>query len=107
MRLLFDQGTPVPLRRSFEPHEVATAFERGWAALQNGALLSAAEEQGFELFVTTDKNLRYQQDLTTRRIAIMVLWTTSWPDLRPHAVAVAAAGLAMHPGEYRDLPRPT
>lgn len=70
MRILFDQGTPAPLRRAFGAHEVATAFERGWAALQNGALLVAAEEQGFELFVTTDKNLRYQQDLTTRRIYV-------------------------------------
>jgi hypothetical protein len=65
-----------------------------------------AEEQGFDLFVTTDKNLRYQQDLGSRRIAILVLWTTSWPDLRPHAGGVALAGLAMRPGEYHELPRP-
>lgn len=107
MKVLFDQGTPAPLRRAFAAHVVATAFEQGWAALQNGALLGAAEEQGFELFVTTDKNLRYQQDLAARRIAILVLWTTSWPDLRPHAAAVAAAGLAMSEGEYRELRRPT
>ena len=107
MKILFDQGTPAPLRRAFGEHEVATAFERGWAVLQNGALLGAAEQQGFELFVTTDKNLRYQQDLTSRRIAILVLWTTSWPELRPHATEVAAAGVALRPGEYRELPRPT
>ncbi len=106
MRVLFDQGTPAPLRRAFGAHEVATAFERGWAELQNGALLSAAEAEGFALFVTTDKNLRYQQDLASRRIAVLVLWTTSWPDLRPHAEVVAAAGLAMGQGDYRELRRP-
>lgn len=63
MKILFDQGTPVPLRRSLPKHEVATAFERGWAALQNGELLSAAEAEGFEVLVTTDQNLRYQQNL--------------------------------------------
>lgn len=57
--------------------------------------------------MTTDKNLRYQQDLSTRGIAILVLWTTSWPDLRPHAAGVAVTGLAMRPGEYRELSKPT
>ena len=65
-----------------------------------------AEGQGFELFVTTDKNLRYQQTLTGRQIAILVLWTTSWPELRPHAATVAEAGLALGQGEFRELLRP-
>ena len=58
MRILFDQGTPVPLRRWLTAHEIETAWQRGWALLSNGELLSAAESAGFDLLVTTDQNLR-------------------------------------------------
>ena len=61
MKVLFDQGTPAPLRKALIGHDVQTAFELGWSGLQNGALISAAEAAGFEVFVTTDRNLMYQQ----------------------------------------------
>ena len=61
MLVLFDQGTPVPIRRSLSHHTVRTAFELGWHTLANGELLSAAERAGYEVFVTTDRNLRHQQ----------------------------------------------
>ncbi len=79
MRVLFDQGTPVPLRKHLSGYDVKTAFELNWSNLENGSLLSAAEEAGFSIVLTTDKNLKYQQRLATRRIAIIVLSTTSWP----------------------------
>ena len=60
MMILFDQGVPVPLRRFLHPHSVDAASERGWAQLRNGDLLNQAETHGYNLFVTTDKNLRYQ-----------------------------------------------
>jgi hypothetical protein len=62
---------------------------------------------GFDLYLTTDKNLRYQQNLTGRRLAIVVLWTTSWPEIEPHAEAVAAIALTTVPGELRELDRPS
>ncbi len=62
MRILFDQGTPVLLRQTLTAHKVSTAFEMGWAKLENGDLLRAAEGQ-FDVFITTDQNLRYQQNL--------------------------------------------
>ena len=68
MRILFDQGTPVPLRPFLKGHTVRTAAEEEWERLTNGELLTAAEAAGFELFVTTDKNLRYQQNLAGRKI---------------------------------------
>lgn len=77
MKILFDQGTPVPLRRQLPEHDVATAFEQGWSALSNGSLLDTAEHAGFELLITTDSNLQYQQNLTERRIAIIVLRSAS------------------------------
>ncbi len=77
MRVVFDQGTAAPLRRAMPHHTVETAYERGWATLQNGELLSAAEAAGFEVLVTTDTNLQYQQNLPARRIAVVVLTSTS------------------------------
>jgi len=81
MNILFDQGTPAPLRKTLAPHRVSTAFEMGWENLENGKLLAQAEGR-FDVFITTDKNLRYQQNLTGRRLAILVLPTTSWPEIK-------------------------
>jgi len=82
VRVLFDQGTPVPLRQFLTQHQVATAYERGWSQLKNGKLLDAAEADRFAILLTTDTNLRYQQNLSSRRIAIVVLTTTSWPRIQ-------------------------
>jgi hypothetical protein len=101
VRILLDQGTPVPLRRVLADHSVATAHEKGWAALTNGELLAVAEGS-FDVFVTTDQNLRYQQNLSGRRLAILVLPTTSWPRLQLHAAAIAGAVVALRPGELQD-----
>ncbi len=79
MRVLFDQGTPIPLRKHLPDHRIETAFERGWSNLRNGALLDRAEADGFELLVTTDQRLRHQQNLSGRRLAVLVLMSTSWP----------------------------
>ena len=102
MRLLFDQGTPAPLRRALVGHEVFTVFELGWSNLQNSDLLRAAEEH-FEVLVTTDQNLRYQQNLRGRLLAILVLPTTNWLEIQQHQYEVAAAVNSMRPGEYREL----
>lgn len=103
MRALFDQGTPAPLRQLLPLHHVATAFERGWAKLQNGELLDAAETAGFDVLVTTDSNLKYQQNLSVRRIAIVVLSTTSWPRIRTAGALVAQAVDAAVPGAYIEV----
>jgi hypothetical protein len=68
VRVLFDQGTPVPLRDSLQQHEVSTAFERGWSELKHGELLDAAEHEGFAVLVTTDTKLKFQQNLSGRRV---------------------------------------
>jgi hypothetical protein len=102
MRILFDQGTPAPLRHALAPHEVSMAFELGWSNLENGDLLRAAEGR-FEVFITTDQNLRYQQNLTGRQLAILVLPTTNWPKIQRHQAEVTAAVNALRPGDYREL----
>lgn len=85
MRILFDQATLVPLRSFLDQHSVRTAFQQGWDTLTNGDLLTKAENAGFDMIVTTDKNLRYQQNLAGRKIAIVVLDRQQWPQLRPHS----------------------
>jgi uncharacterized protein DUF5615 len=78
VRVLFDQGVPVPLREHLRGHDVRTAFDLGWSQLSNGELLARAEKE-FDVLVTTDRNLQHQQNLSGRRLAILVLPTTNWP----------------------------
>ena len=106
MRVLFDQGTPVPLRKNLSSHSVSTAYELGWATLKNGELLQSAEDEGFEVLVTTDANLKYQQNLVARRIAIVVLSTTSWPRIRAVVNNVAAAVNSASVGSYVEVSIP-
>jgi predicted nuclease of predicted toxin-antitoxin system len=102
MKILFDQGTPVPLRRVLTTHDVSTTFETGWSNLENGALLQAAETQ-FEVFVTTDQNLKHQQNLTGKRLAILGLPTTNWLEIQLYASEIAEAVDEIRAGEYREL----
>lgn len=106
MRVLFNQGTPAPLRQLLPGHEVSTAYERGWSTLRNGELLAAAEAERFEVLVTTDKNLKYQQNLASRAIAIVVLSTTSWPRIKASAQLVAESVAAAGPGTYAEVSIP-
>jgi hypothetical protein len=97
MRVLFDHGTPAPLRAAFSSHTVSTAHEMGWAELSNGMLLKAADPI-FDVFITTDKSIAHQQNLSGLRLAILVLPTTSWPRLRGHAVDIVTAAEKLTPG---------
>jgi hypothetical protein len=102
MLVLFDHSTPAPLRDALKAHTVVEAIERGWQRLENGALLDAAEAAGFEIFVTADKNMRHQQNLRARKIAIVVLGNAQWPVLRRHVDKVVTAVNAARAGQlYR------
>ena len=84
-------------------HTVETAYERGWSELQNGELIAAAEAAGFEVFVTTDRNLKYQQNLTARTLSIVVLLTTSWPRIQLSLPAVLTALEHARAGAYQEV----
>jgi hypothetical protein len=103
MNILFDQGTPVPLRRSLRDHVVSTTYEQGWSKLHNGQLLAQAEQAGYHLLITTDQNLRYQQNLSTRQIAIVVLRSTSWPRIQLRLDAIRAAVERVGVGTYEEV----
>jgi hypothetical protein len=102
-----DQATPVPIRAYLEGHEVHTAARQGWDTLKNGELLAAAEADGFDVLLTTDKNMPYQQNLTGRKIAVVVLGLQQWPSLRPHVERVAEAIKAATPGSYTEIDFPS
>ncbi len=106
MQILFDQATPVPIRPYLKGHTVSTAFQQGWDKLKNGELLTAAEKAGFDLFLTTDKNMRYQQNLSAREIAIVVLGQQQWPHVRPHIQLVVDSVNAATPGSFIEVEIP-
>jgi hypothetical protein len=106
MRVLFDQATPVPIRPYLKGHNVRTAAQPGWDRLKNGELLVAAEADGFDVLLTTDKNMRYQQNLTGRKIAVIVLGLQQWPSLQPHVRLVVEAINAAVPGSYTEIDLP-
>jgi len=102
MRILFDQGTPLPLKEHLPTHSVSTTFELGWSNLKNGELLLVAES-AFDLFITTDQQIRYQQNLAGRQLAILVLLSTSWPKIKMHISQINEAIEKIRPGEYVEL----
>jgi len=106
MQIIFDRSTPVPVHPYLKGHIVRTAAQEGWARLTNGDLLTAAEEAGFDLLLTTDKNMRYQQNLAGRKIAIAVLGRQQWPQLRPHIQLVVDAVNGATPGSYVEVDIP-
>ena len=106
MLVLFDQGTPAPLRAFLTGHTIRTAAEQRWTTLANGLLLDAAEAAGFDVLMTTDKNIRYQQNLARRMIAIVVLGNPQWPVVRLHIQKVVAAVNAATPGSYTEVDIP-
>ena len=106
MLILFDNGAPAPLRYALKGHIVVEALERGWDRIANGALIAAAEAAGFDLLLTTDKNLRYQQNLKDRKIAFVVIGNQQWPTLRRYIDRVIAAVNAATPGSFTEVEIP-
>ena len=106
MLVLFDNGTPRGLARFLTGHSVEEARARGWEELANGELIDAAEQAGFEVMVTTDKNIRYQQNFKARTIALVVLEHSQWPMVKLVAEKIVAAVNAAQPGSYVEVEVP-
>lgn len=106
MKILLDECVPIQVRLALPQHEVTTAQKMGWSGISNGELLSRAEQENFQAFILADKNLRYQQNLSNRKIAILELWTNHRPTLEKHFPAIRAAVDKLSPGEYLILQAP-
>ena len=102
MRILLDACVPRPLRTFFANHSAKTAQEMNWGKLKNGALLQAVEAE-FDAFISTDKNLKYQQNVRRQRLAILVLPTNDWPTLRRNGDKIAAKVNALKPGDFVEM----
>jgi hypothetical protein len=107
MKIILDESVPQKLRLLIEGHTVVTAWYKGWSGLQNGALLDAAEQAGFELFITADQELSYQQNLTGRKMALVVLSTNNWDFIKAGIGEIIAAVDAATPGSYTEVKIPT
>jgi len=107
MRILFDHGTPAPLGVLLTGHSFKKAKDLGWDTFSNGELLDAAERAGFQLLLTTDKNIRHQQNLAERTIAIVVLGQSRWPVVQFHVDRILAAVNAAKPGSYQEVGIPS
>jgi hypothetical protein len=97
MKILFDQGVPEPLREHLDPHSVMTATYR------NGELLDAAEQDAFDVFISTDQNLKYQQNLAERKVTVLVLLTTSWPKIQKKVARIRDANEGLSDGGYTEV----
>ena len=106
MRVLFDHGTPSGIARSLSGHDVTEAIERGWDRISNGELLKVAEAAGFDVLLTTDKGIRYQQNLTGRKIAIVVLGNSTWRIVRLYLDRIALVIADATPGSYAEVDIP-
>ena len=106
VKILFDHGTLAPLRRHLPEHSVDRSAERGWELLENDELIQRAEEDGYEVIVTTDQSMRYQQNLAGRRLAIVVLMATAWPRVRHRTAEIRGVIEEVRPGELREVPIP-
>jgi hypothetical protein len=107
MRILFDHGTPRGLANALLDHDLTSAYEKGWDRLKNGDLLRTAEQEGFELLLTTDRRIQYQQNLTNRKIAIIVLTgTTKWSQVQLHFDAIITAVGSAGVGSYAEVEIP-
>jgi predicted nuclease of predicted toxin-antitoxin system len=106
MRILFDHGTPIGIARRLSGHAVTEARELGWDRISNGELLAVAERAGFDVLLTTDKNIRHQQNLTGRKISLVVLGNSQWPVVRLHLDRVSSAVNGLSPGSYVEVEIP-
>jgi hypothetical protein len=106
MKILFDNGTPKPIARCLIGHEVAYARRIGWHELGNGELIEKAEDAGYDVLLSTDKNIQYQQNLSSRKISLVVLGNSQWPQVRLHLDRIAAAVNTAKPGSYAEVEIP-
>ena len=106
MLILFDHSTPAPLASYLSSHSVTKAKDRGWDRLTNGDLLAEAERAGFDVLLTADNNMRYQQNMTGRKVALVVLSTPQWPRVQLHVEKIIAVLNAVIPGSYAEIDIP-
>ena len=103
LKVLFDKNVPYPLRRYLTEYQVKTAEEEGWGKISNGELIQSAEQEGYEILITCDQSVRYQQNLTQRQISMIVLGSNIWPSVRSKAGEIMSALAKVSPGSFEFI----
>jgi len=103
LRILFDKNVPDLLRRHLIDYQVQTADEEGWGQISNGELISRAEKAGYQIMLTCDQNIQYQQNMSHRKISMVVLGSNIWPSIRPKIAEIAAALKRVSPGSFEFI----
>ena len=103
MKVLLDENLDHRLRNHLGSHEVFTASYMGWDGFKNGRLLQAAEDDGFDVLVTGDRTLSYEQNMSGRRLAIVVLSSVEWRIVNDYLGEIRAAVDAAIPGSFRAV----
>ena len=103
MKILFDANTPAPLARFLAGHKVTRADQLGWQAIENGELLAAAEQAGFDILLTCDQNVQYQQNLTGLRVALVVLSSNHWPTLQTVGPRISSIVESVRAGQIVNI----
>jgi hypothetical protein len=109
LRILFDHNVPVGVRLFLAQHEVRTIVEMKWPPqLENGELLKAAETAAFDVLITSDQDITYQQKPVGRKLALLVLGSNIWPIVRNYGTEIAAKIAGARPGscEIIEMPLP-
>jgi hypothetical protein len=103
LRVLFDKNVPYSLRPYLSDYQVQTAEDEGWGQISNGELISSAEKEGYQIILTCDQNIQYQQNLTRCQISMVVLGSNIWPSIRPKIAEVVAALKRASPGSFEFI----
>ena len=103
LRVLFDKNVPYPLRRHLIDYQVRTAEDEGWGQISNGDLIGRAEEAGYQIMLTCDQNIQYQQNRAHRNISLVVLGSNIWPGVRPKVAEIAAALKRVSAGSFEFI----
>lgn len=104
--VLLDESVPAALRRLLPGHDVRSTIYMGWSGLKNGELIARAEAEGFEILITADQSIQYQQNMTGRRLILIVLDTNFWPAIRAAYHPILEAIEAARPGAYASVSIP-
>jgi hypothetical protein len=103
IRVLFDKNVPYPRKRYLTGYRMKTAEEEGWGQISNGELISRAEQAAYEILIACDQNVRYRQNLTHRKIAMVVLGSNIWPSVRQKVGEIASAFTRVSPGSFEFI----
>jgi hypothetical protein len=103
LRVLFDKNVPYSLRRHLIGYQVQTADDEGWGQISNGELIGCAEKAGYQIILTCDQNIQYQQNMARRKISMVVLGSNIWPSIQPRIAEIMAALKRVSPGSFEFI----